>query len=111
MKTSMSMSFNATEIRNLRYRLGWSQAEMARTLGCEGQTIMEWEAGKQTPTDEYRGLLMRFFQNVESNSDKLQRRPVAEVLMAEQGLEQIHDFDVLTTLEGALLREKHNERN
>lgn len=84
---------------------------MARTLGCQGQTVMDWESGKVAPTDEYRGLLTRFLQNVESYSDKLQRRPVAEVLMSEQGLEQIHDFDVLSTLESASLRDRDSERN
>lgn len=93
------MDWTATEIRQLRYRLGWSQAEFARSLKIELSTVSRWEAGDLTATPEERSALLRMHHQAESNSEKIQRRPVAEVMMRARGLCQIHDMDVLDLIE------------
>lgn len=35
----------AAELRKLRARLNWSQAEAARRLGCSARSIVNWEKG------------------------------------------------------------------
>lgn len=35
----------ASELVKLRQRLGWSQAEAARKLGCSARSIVDWEKG------------------------------------------------------------------
>ena len=40
----------AAELIKLRQRLGWSQAEAARQLGCSARSIVNWEqAGSKIP--------------------------------------------------------------
>ena len=89
------MNWTAEEIRQLRYRMGWSQAEFARTLNLERSLITGWESGRFPPDQEHKSTLLRIFHQVESNCQKVLRRPVAEMIMKDRGLSQIHDFDVI----------------
>ncbi len=41
-------------IRSLRLSLGWSQAELARQLGCASSLILSWEMNEEAPTHHYR---------------------------------------------------------
>jgi transcriptional regulator with XRE-family HTH domain len=91
--------WTADEIRQLRYRLGWSQAEMARCLKLELNTVSEWEAGMHLPLEQHRIALLSIMHQAESNVEKVQRRPIAEALMRDKGLSQIHDLDVIDGLE------------
>lgn len=92
------MTWTADELRQLRYRLGWSQAEMARCLNLELSTVSQWEAGLVPPQEEHRNQLVRILHQAESNSERIHRRPIAEVIMRDRGLSQIHDMDVLDSL-------------
>jgi transcriptional regulator with XRE-family HTH domain len=92
------MNFTAQEIKQLRSRLGWSQAELARQMKTELACISAWELGT-TPLDEqYRNRFAQIFHQAELNADRIQRRPIAEIIMRDRGLSQIHDFDVLDTM-------------
>lgn len=71
---------------------------MARRLNLELSTISQWEAGLVPPQEEHRNVLVRIFHQAEANAEKTQRRPVAEVIMKARGLSQIHDLDVIETL-------------
>lgn len=90
--------FEAAEIRQLRYRMGWTQSEMARTVGCEIELIAAWEQGAAQPAREHETTLVRFMQNAQANAEKLQRLPAAEDLMTRRNLSQIHDSEVLAYL-------------
>jgi hypothetical protein len=58
-----------------------------------------WEAGAGRPSEELGKVLQVLQNNVESSSERVQRRPVAELLMAETGQDQIHDSEVLARME------------
>ena len=88
------MEFSADEVRQLRHRLGWSLAEMARCLSTDLETVGRWELGHSPPSSEHRNQLVNIMSQAESNSERIQRRPIAEVAMRERGLCQIHNFDL-----------------
>lgn len=88
------MNWTAEEIRQLRYRLGWSQAEMARRLNLEISILSGFETGRASVPGHLKGSLLQILSLAESNADRVQRRPIAEVMMRDRGLSQIHDFDV-----------------
>lgn len=90
--------YTASDIRNLRYRMGWTQSEMARTVGCKIELVAAWEQGAAHPEGEQQTTLIRFMQQAESNSEKIQRCPAAEDLMTRRNLSQIHDSEVLAYL-------------
>lgn len=94
----MGVDWTATELRQLRYRLGWSQAEMAWRLNLDTAMISAWEKGGGSPLDEHRSALLRILHLAESNAEKIQRRPLAEAMMRNRGLSQIHDLDVIDGL-------------
>lgn len=88
------MDWTAEELRHLRYRLGWSQAEMARCLNLELMTVSNFETGRAPVPSELKSSLLRILHQAESNSESVQRRPIAEVIMKTKNLSQIHDYDV-----------------
>jgi transcriptional regulator with XRE-family HTH domain len=81
--------WTAAEIRHLRLRLGWSQAELARRLGCRQQTVSEWETDSYVPQNAYSKLLDLLHDHLQVHSDQISRRPVAEVLMKVENASQI----------------------
>jgi transcriptional regulator with XRE-family HTH domain len=85
--------FTKDELRRLRYRLGWSQAEMARNLKVELASLSGFESGAAAIPATLKSSLIRISQQADSNADSCQRRAIAEVLMDERGLSQIHNFD------------------
>lgn len=92
------MNWTAQEIKQLRSRLGWSQAELARQMKTELAQISSWELGTASLDEQYRSRLAQIFHQAELNAERIQRRPIAEIIMRDRGLSQIHDFDVLDTL-------------
>ena len=91
-------TFHPTEIRQLRYRMGWTQVDLARTVGCKIELIAAWEAGAAKPAGDQETALVRFMQQAESNSEKIQRSPAAEELMSRRNIDQVHDSEVLAYL-------------
>jgi DNA-binding transcriptional regulator YiaG len=87
-------------VREIRYRFGWSRAEMARTMNCDIAQITAWEMGHVTPTAAALAQLIMFYAQVEANSQRVQRRPVADLIMDASGLDQIEDSQVVATLAG-----------
>ncbi len=85
---------NAELVRQIRYRFGWSRAELARTMNCDVGQVLAWESGRAEPSAAARAQLTLFFAQVEANSQRIQRIPIAELIMETSGLDQIHDSQV-----------------
>lgn len=98
------MIWTADELRQLRYRLGWSRAELARSLGCEVAKVHEWEVSGIAPDSIHRNRLVLFLHQAEMTAENVQRRPVAEVLMNDRGLAQIHETEVIDCLAAGALK-------
>ena len=94
------IDITADELRNLRYRLGWSQAEMARCLKLDVLSISGFETGTTPIPLELKSSLVRIMFQAEANVQNLQRRPIAEVVMREKNLSQVHagdcQFDIVS---------------
>ncbi|MEQ1875669.1 MAG: helix-turn-helix domain-containing protein [Bdellovibrionia bacterium] len=86
--------WSSAEIRQLRLRLGWSQAELARHLGCRQQTVSEWETDAYAPQNAYSKLLEQLKDQSQVHSDQIRRRPVAEAMMKQVGFSQITGDEV-----------------
>ena len=54
---NQEMEWDSVRVKQLRLRLGLTQAEFARELGCRQQTISEWEQGIYKPANAYGRLL------------------------------------------------------
>ncbi len=89
------MSFNGSDIRNLRQRLGWSVAEMARQMGCSTNIIQIWENGVQQPDFEAINQLRYLRNQVETTSDHIAQKPVAENEMEKRRISQLTHRDLL----------------
>ncbi len=87
------IDMTAEELRQLRYRLGWSQAELARLLNIEMAQISGLESGALAIPHALKSSLVRIMFQADSNALAVQRRPIAEVIMKEKNLSQLHDFD------------------
>lgn len=67
---------------------------MARRMQIAPEQLVDWETGVFVPGLEHKNALLLILNQAESNAEKVQRRPLAEVIMREQGLSQIHDLEV-----------------
>ncbi|MES2857300.1 MAG: hypothetical protein V4692_15630 [Bdellovibrionota bacterium] len=67
---------------------------MARHLQMEFGVFSKFESGSAPLPPELKGILIRIQQQAESMADRTLRSPIAEVMMKDRGLSQIHDFDV-----------------
>lgn len=81
--------FTCDELRQLRRRLGWSQAELARVLNVGLNDVVSFESGVAAIPFALKGSLVRFSVTADSNADSCQRRALSEGLMDEQRLAQI----------------------
>lgn len=49
-------------LQNLRERKGYTQAELAKILGCSQQTVSNWESGDLSPNFDYVLKIVDFFK-------------------------------------------------
>ncbi|MCL2629999.1 MAG: helix-turn-helix domain-containing protein [Firmicutes bacterium] len=49
--------FSATEVKELREHLGYTQFAFAKMLGVSNKTVEAWESGKNTPSGSSSRLL------------------------------------------------------
>ncbi|HMN67360.1 MAG TPA: helix-turn-helix domain-containing protein [Bdellovibrionales bacterium] len=89
------MSFKNTDIKNLRQRLGWSVAEMARQMGCGVDLIQKWEAGDLTPDSDALNQMRYLRNHVEVNSDKIAEKPIVENEIKSRRVSQLTHRDLL----------------
>ncbi|RYZ72868.1 MAG: XRE family transcriptional regulator [Proteobacteria bacterium] len=88
------MNCTAEEMKQLRYRLGYSQAEMARCLNLQLANISGFETGRESVPAELKSRVLQIFNLAEDNAERAHRRPIAEVMMRDLGLCQIPNFDI-----------------
>ena len=81
-------------MKQLRYRLGYSQAEMARCLNLQLANISGFETGRESVPAELKSRVLQIFNLAEDNAERAHRRPIAEVMMRDLGLCQIPNFDI-----------------
>jgi transcriptional regulator with XRE-family HTH domain len=93
------MSFSGHDIRTLRQRLGWSQTEMARRLGCDTGLLRKWESDG-TPLDQESLNRLRYLRNhAESNSEKIAQKPHVEKEMEERRMAQLTHRDLMKDIQ------------
>ena len=89
------MISNPKDIRQLRQRLGWSVAEMARRMGCSVQIVTAWEAGQQSPDAEVLNQMEYLDGYGRSYSERISQTPMAEKIMHDDRLSQLTHRDLL----------------
>lgn len=88
------MNLNKHEIRNLRQRLGWTMAEMARRMGCTTVLIQAWENGSMLPDPEAMNQLHYLQFHVDKKSYQVGQTPLAEKEMESRGVAQLTHRDL-----------------
>lgn len=68
------MQFDAADVRPLRERLKWSQAQLAGRLGVAQSTVARYELGTQVPSKPVSVLLHQLKQRVDRRDAERQRR-------------------------------------
>ncbi|MGE3974914.1 MAG: helix-turn-helix transcriptional regulator [Bdellovibrionales bacterium] len=90
--------WTADNIRELRWRLGWSQAELARQLGCRQQTISEWETGLYEPQNAYSKLLDQMSDRSEFYRQQIRVDSAAENVLRQAKQTQVSTDEVMEYL-------------
>lgn len=91
--------WSSIEVRELRWKLGWSQAEFARQLGCLQKLINEWEVGLHQPSQIHLEMLSRLEGESDIYTGRIQREAVADAFLEEQKASQITHSEVAFRLE------------
>lgn len=90
---------NGREIRNLRQRLGWSVAEMARRMGCGTDLIQKWESDETQPDSEALNQLRYLSNYLDSYSEQIAQKPLVEKTMEERRMAQLTHRDLLKDIQ------------
>lgn len=77
-------------LRELRGRLGLTQADMARKLGCSLELIGDWELGRRCPERSHAQQLIELSLFAQRYADRMRHLPLADEMMGEQSLSQIN---------------------
>lgn len=94
----MHKSFNKESIRCLRLRLGWSQADLARNMGCSTELVVALEQGNLIAQGALSSELEIIEKHADQLSEELHAQPLAENKMEEAHLEQMDTTRFLAEL-------------
>lgn len=83
------MKWNNVCIKELRQRLGWSVAEMARRLSVTSETLRYWEAGTKNVSEESFSQLDHLEIQLEKYNEDTFSSPRSENYMDTVGLDQV----------------------
>jgi transcriptional regulator with XRE-family HTH domain len=86
---------NPDDIKQLRQRLGWSVAEMARRMGCSVDVVTAWEEGHQSPDSEIVNQMEYLDSYSRSSAERISQTPMAEKMMHDDRLSQLTHRDLL----------------
>ena len=51
-----------SQIKDLRLKKGWTQAQLAERLECSVATIKDWESGRRNPNKQAKKILKMLAQ-------------------------------------------------
>ena len=91
--------WSSEEVRELRWRLGWSQSEFARRLGCVQKLINEWETGLNKPSDSQHKMLSRLEGEQDIYTRRIHREAIGDAYLEEQKKDQITHSEVAFRIE------------
>ncbi len=77
-------------VKSLRLRLGWTQSDLSRRLGCKVSEISQWETGLAVPSSNHAGTLQLLFSQAEACALDTQAAPRAEIFCDRKDLGQIN---------------------
>jgi transcriptional regulator with XRE-family HTH domain len=77
------------DIKQLRQRLGWSVAEMARRMGCSTDVVGAWENGHQSPDPDVLNQMLYLENYLHSYCERILQKPLAEKVMHDSQLSQL----------------------
>jgi DNA-binding transcriptional regulator YiaG len=65
--------FNAEEVKSIRDKLGYTQAELATKCGVTVTTVSRWETGKSSPDRRAQVILLQFAKSAHKigNDDRI----------------------------------------
>lgn len=91
----MAQNLSPSMISNLRYSLGQSRADFARTMAVSLETVFAWESGVQIPNSVETSSLIRLHQQSETYAERTALRPAMEIALRDRHLDQIHAADIV----------------
>lgn len=88
--------WDASKIKGLRRRLGWSQSDLARRLSCDSNSVKFWEEASATPTEVQSSALHMIFQQAELVAHEMTQSVQAEANLHQNALEfiEVQTFDL-----------------
>lgn len=86
-------------IKSLRLRLGWSQGDLARRLGCASTDVDSWEKGVMTPSPEFLNGMFLIAKQADVCSHEVQFSPLAENHCDQHALAQIEFSEIKEEIE------------
>lgn len=95
-ETKMENIWDASKIRGLRRRLGWSQSDLARRLSCDSSSVRGWEEEAKAPSESHVQTLQMIFQQAELVALEMTQSAQAEATLKEKHLEfvELASFDL-----------------
>jgi DNA-binding XRE family transcriptional regulator len=92
-------TWSAKEVRELRWKLGWSRADLSRRIGISAEIVAKWELHGALPSQELALELDRLLEGVEEEAFRISRRPLVEIFLKENHVTQasndlIPDLDI-----------------
>ncbi len=91
--------WSSEEVRELRWRLGWSQSEFARQLGCLQKLVNEWESGLDQPTVTQHKILSRLDGEQDIYTRRIHREAIGDAFLEDEKMDQISHSEVAFRIE------------
>lgn len=97
--TEQTGSWNKEEIKSLRLRLGWSQADLARRLSCASTDVEAWEKGEITPAAGVINAMFLLVKQADVCSHEVHVSPLAESHCDQHALAQVEFSEIKEEIE------------
>lgn len=94
----MAETWSAKEVRELRWKLGWSRADLSRRIGISVEIVTGWELDVTPPPPDLVLELERLLEGAEEDAFRVARRPVVEIFLKEHHVTQASN-DLIPDLE------------